>query len=196
MTTEEHYGIQYTHRLLWQVVEDQAEIARTRERDWFGPSLVAMVFAFHTIEAYTNFAGEVVAPDIWAKERDYFRNQPYRGWDGKMRKLLELVAIEWRPDTRPFSTVVRLKTLRDAIAHGKAERFFQATHPLPVDDGMPWLPTSTIRGLVTPRPVLEETLADVRALLDEIHIRVAPLVDDPFFKATAVGGPSAWIFRA
>jgi hypothetical protein len=185
------YGIEYTHRVLWQIVQDQAALAAARDRDWFGPSLVAMVFAFHTVEAFANLAGEVMAPDIWAKEREYFRHEPYRGWDGKLRKLLELVEIDWRPDERPFRSVFQLKTLRDAIAHGRAERFFEGSHPLPEDDGMPWLPTSTLRSMVTPKSKLADMLADVKSFLDQVHQRVAPHVDDPFFKASAVEGPSS-----
>jgi hypothetical protein len=48
----------------------------------------------------------------------------------------------------PLATVLRLNDLRDAIAHGKAQRFSHDTDPPPVDDGMPWLPTSTIREVV------------------------------------------------
>jgi hypothetical protein len=44
--TTTYHGIEYTHRLLWQIVEDQAALAIERgdRRGWFGPSLVAMVF--------------------------------------------------------------------------------------------------------------------------------------------------------
>lgn len=191
--TRKYEGVEFTHRLLWQVVEDQARLASERERDWFGPALVAMVFAFHAVEAYANFAGEHLAPDIWADERNYFRKQPYRGWQGKLRKLFELVEMDWAPDEPPLKTLLRLKALRDAIAHGKSQRFTHDSHPAPTDDGMPWLPTSDIRALVTPKGKLLETLNDVTHLMDEIHRRVAPHVDDPFFKASALHGPTAWI---
>jgi uncharacterized membrane protein len=39
-------------------------------------------------------------------------------------------------------------------------------------------------------------LDDVRSLLDQMHPAVAASVDDPFFKATAVGGPAAWMSRS
>jgi hypothetical protein len=195
--TTEYEGIEYTHRVLWKIVEDQARIAAERgdRGDWFGPSLVAMVFAFHTVEAYANFVGEQVAPEIWADERNYFRKEPYRGWDGKLRKILELVKIDLLPGERPLVTLLLLKELRDAIGHGKSQRFTHETNPPPIDDGTPWLPTSKLRAMVT-HNTLEEVLADVKALLDQIHGRVAPHVNDPFFKAAAVGGPSAWISRS
>jgi len=70
----EYEGVEYTHRVLWKVVQDQARLAAEREREWFNPSLVAMVFAFHTVEAYVNFAGEQLAPAIWADEQNNFRD--------------------------------------------------------------------------------------------------------------------------
>ena len=196
MLVTEYEGIEYTHRVLWQIVEDQARLAAQRERDWFAPSLVAMVFAFHTVEAYINFVGENLAPDLWADEQNYFRKQPYRGWNGKLRKVLELVNIEWAPDQRPLKTLLALKELRDAIAHGKAERFSDAIQPAPPDDGMPWLPTSRIRSMVTPKGTLDDMLTDVKALLDRIHKEAAPRINDPFHAACAVEGPSAWISRS
>jgi hypothetical protein len=69
---DEPYGIEYTHRVLWRIAGDQAAIAAARERDWFGPSLVAMVFAFHTVEAFVNFAGEVMAPDTGRRSATTF----------------------------------------------------------------------------------------------------------------------------
>jgi hypothetical protein len=48
-----------------------------------------MVFGFQTVEAYLNFVGERLAPEIWDDERNYFRREPYRGWDGKLRKVMD-----------------------------------------------------------------------------------------------------------
>jgi hypothetical protein len=46
-----------------------------------------MVFAFHTLDAYLNYAGEHLAPEIWQNEGEFFAKQPYRGFDGKIRKV-------------------------------------------------------------------------------------------------------------
>jgi hypothetical protein len=182
-------GVEYTHRVLWTIVEDQVRLVRERERDWFGPALVAKVFAFHAVEAYINYVGEQIAPAVWADERNFFRKEPYRGWEGKVRYVLELVKIPWTPQERPLSTLMKLKELRDAIGHGKSERFSGTR----IDSGMPWLPTSKIRAMVTPKQTLDDVLTDVQALLGRIHVEVAPTVNDPFFKAATLRGPSLWI---
>lgn len=190
--TTRYEGIWYTHRLLWQIVEEQAALARARDREWVNLSLVAVVFAFHTLEAYVNFAGEHLAPDLWADERKNFR-----GWNAKLKKMLELTGVPWEPDTRPLKTVLDLKALRDAIAHGRAERFSgRLDHEGDVDEMIPTIPNSKIRSMVIPKARLDEVIQDVRQLMELMHPAVAAKVDDPFFKATAVGGPAAWMSRS
>ena len=107
--TTRYEGIWYTHRLLWQIVEEQSKLARERDREWVNLSLVAVTFAFHALEAYVNFAGEHLAPDLWADEQNSFRKDPYRGWKGKLRKVLELTNVPWEPDARPLRTVIARK---------------------------------------------------------------------------------------
>ena len=86
--TTEYEGIEYTHRVLWKIVEDQARIAAERgdRGGWFGPSLVAMVFAFHTVEAYANFVGEQLAPEVWRTNATTFaRNRIAAGTGSSAR---------------------------------------------------------------------------------------------------------------
>jgi hypothetical protein len=192
--TTTYEGISYTHRLLWEIAEQQAEFARERDREWVNFSLVAVTFAFHALEAYVNFAGEQLAPELWEDEQNSFRREPYRGWKGKFRKVCELTNVPWEPDARPLKTVFELQDLRDWIAHGKAERFSGTVeHDSNVDSLGPSIPNSKIRSMVFPKSRLDDVLNDVRSLLDRMHPVVAAAVDDPFFKATAVGGPATWM---
>lgn len=93
-------GEELIHRLLWRIVEQNAAIALGQAEGSFFPVLISQMFAFHTIEARMNFVGERIAPEIWKGERDYFRNEPYRGWDGKLRKVMELVGLTSEPHRR------------------------------------------------------------------------------------------------
>jgi hypothetical protein len=45
-------GRELIHRHLWEVVETEARLAMEKEQGWSNHTLVAMVFAFHTVEAY------------------------------------------------------------------------------------------------------------------------------------------------
>src|SRR5260221_10404931 len=97
-------GKELAHRVCWEVVLEQHALADGRERDWYRPSLVAMVFAFHAVEAYLNFVGELLAPDIWKNEREYFKKLPYRGFSGKLRKVMELAGHAGDGNAPPLKT--------------------------------------------------------------------------------------------
>lgn len=187
-------GQTYPHRLLWGIVEEQAKLASEREREWSRPALVAMVFGFHTVEAYLNFVGERLAPEIWKDERNYFRKEPYRGWDGKLRKVMELVGMPW-PETieRPLKTILELKELRDLIAHPIPERLARETLHAEGTEA-PYL-VSTLRSKFTPKDKLTKAVDDVELFLNHIHNLAAPKVNDIWFGSEALRGPdehSSW----
>ena len=145
-----------------------------------------MMFAFHTLEAYLNFAGHKLAPEIWATERDYFRKEPYRGFDGKIRKIISLVGII-EPDrtVRPYSSIWLLKELRDLIAHAKLELFSGTIeHP---EDEEPTLQLSQVAALVTRENVLH-TSSDVENFIEMLHQAARPFVADKWFGDKALKG--------
>jgi hypothetical protein len=121
-----HEGENFTHRSLWRVIIRQIENAEARRPGSLYDDLAAMVFTLHAFEAYLNFLGVKLAPDLWENERNFFRNEPYRGFEGKVWKVFELCQLA-EPDrlVRPYSTIWALKDLRDLIAHGKVEAFSQ-----------------------------------------------------------------------
>jgi hypothetical protein len=176
----------FLHKELWRVVSRQMLYARDNQKASIYDYLVAMIFAFHTLEAYLNFVGERLAPSIWKDERNYFRNEPYRGFDGKVRKILELCNIT-EPDrtNRPYSTIWYLKDLRDFIAHGRPEKFSDYI------DHSPDQETSLFRtpfgNLVTQTKACHAE-EDVKAFLDMIHSAAKPLVNDIWFGEDALGG--------
>lgn len=187
-----YQGEEILHRLLWHIVKEESERAAALERGWFHPSAVAMVFAFHTIEAYLNYVGERLAPDIWKDERNYFRKQPYRGWEGKLRKVLELTGLPWNPGHRPLSTVLQLRELRDLIAHGKPEKLSaEVLHPTGTD--APFI-SSTLRQMIAPKEKLTTVLPDVDQFLCEIHTLAEPKlkVRDIWFGSHPLRGTSEY----
>jgi hypothetical protein len=161
-------GENFNHRLLWYVVKRQLEHGVSKPAGASHDHLVAMVFALHSMEAYLNFIGERLAPDIWAKEREFFSKDPYRGFAGKMRKVLELVSLEEPPkDQRPYSTIWLLKNLRDQIAHPKTERYAFTTSK-PPDNDIRAFYVAPFQGLVTPENAAM-AYEDVETFADTIH---------------------------
>ncbi|MGO9094610.1 MAG: hypothetical protein ACLQGV_05250 [Bryobacteraceae bacterium] len=168
MAKTTYEGRELIHRLLWRIVEAEAKLANRREKGWRDPTLVAMVFAFHAVEAYLNYVGEQLAPEVWRREREFFGKEPYRGWDGKLRKVMELVDLP-PPDrgARPLKTILDLRELRDWIAHGRSERLFGEDVHGPEEPA--WFPSSTLDEMITPRERLKTVLQDVELFLDRIH---------------------------
>jgi hypothetical protein len=161
MLKTEFDGEEIIHRMLWRIVTSQAKEAVERPEGWFYPSVVTQVFAYHTVEAHLNWVGEHIAPEIWIDERNYFRREPWRGAEGKLRKILDLVALPWTPNERPLKSILELKEIRDLIAHGKAEKLQgEVIHAL---DTEPRYPVSRLRGFVTDKSVLARLISDVGA---------------------------------
>jgi hypothetical protein len=189
-------GEEYLHRILWQIVEDESQRAVETEREWLNPTVVAMVFAFHTVEAYLNFVGERLAPEIWKDERNYFRKAPYRGWEGNLRKVMELVGLSLASEDRPLKTILELRDLRDLIAHGKSERLTgEVVH---LSGTEPPILASTLSQMVTEREKLGNALADVYQLLKQIHQLAQPKLkdEDLWFGADPLRGPSDYTVRS
>jgi hypothetical protein len=186
-------GESLLHRELWRVVKMQADFAEEQEEGSFYTNLVAMVFAFHTVEAYLNFVGGRLAPEVWRDERNYFRNEPYRGFEGKLRKVMELVGLRWRePADRPFKTILELKALRDLIAHAKPETLAgEIPHPTGTE---PPIIVPSLHQMVTGEK-RAEAVSDVEHFLNQIHSLAAPKVkDDRWFGTRALRGPSYHFF--
>lgn len=190
-------GESLLHRQLWRVVELQAGLSAERKVGSFYTDLVTMVFAFHTIEAYLNFVGERLAPEIWQDERNFFRKEPYRGFNGKLRKVLELVGLPWlEPALRPLKTILELKELRDLIAHAKPENFSEKfkepiRHP---DDMEPPFVVPALNQLVTEQ-TRAVAISDVEQFIDQVHRLAAPKVNDLWFGSQALRGPLQYTIR-
>ena len=162
-------GEDLPHRFMWAIVEEQAELANTLEHDWSNPALVAMVFAFHAMEAYLNYVGLRLAPDIWQNEREHFRAS---GFKGKLREVMERAGLNWEPGKRPLQTVLGLEKLRNAIAHGKPEkRAGTVTHS---SDAAPPYPAFSLRTMFTPKAKMPKAVHDVEQLANEIQKAAKP----------------------
>ena len=179
-------GERFIHKELWRVVERQLEHSKRTPTGAFYDDLVAMVFAFHAFEAHLNYVGGILAPEVWKDERNYFRSEPYRGFDGKVRKVLQLAGVA-EPDraVRPYSTVWLLKDLRDLMAHGKVEKFAAVIEHAAGTEAnrMP----STLDPMVTAENA-QLAHDDILAMSQLIHDAAHPKVEDVWFGRHAYKG--------
>ena len=118
-------GEHYTHRYLWHAAQILASKGRADETG--GVLLMAAtLFAYFAFEAYLNHVGPIVCPDEWRREREFFGGEggeEYRGTLGKLRLLGDRLGLTWDRSRRPYQTFVDLDLRRDAVVHGRAERF-------------------------------------------------------------------------
>jgi len=162
-------GENYTHRILWTCARKQLEVARAEPPGNWYFELSAMLMVYFTYEAYLNFLGDRIDTDTWAREKDFFSKPPYRGTAGKQRRLLEVLSMTpAQSGTRPFATISELASLRDAVAHGKPEKFdINVKHSANRQpSGMkPWL-----RNRVT-KSNAERAFTDVEQFINTLHAK-------------------------
>lgn len=179
-------GQRFLHKDLWRVVKRQLDYSKVNPKGAFYDDLVAMVFAFHALEAYLNYVGELLAPQIWIDERNYFRKEPYRGFDGKVRKVLELCGLpEPKRELRPYKTVWDLKELRDLMAHAKPERLALDVHHH-IDEEPPLLSTS-LDTTVTAENA-QNAYEDIATFAQSLHNAARSEISDIWFGDFAFGG--------
>jgi len=153
------------------------EHAQANPTGAFLDHLVAMIFAFNTLEGYLNYIGDHLAPELWKNER----NEPsIRSFSGKAAKVLELCGLK-EPDKtiRPYRTIWDLQDLRDKIAHPKPIRFTKEFYhtdeePEPNPNYIP------LDDLVSHKKVAV-AVEDVQELIQAIHAAASQRIEDVWF---------------
>lgn len=160
-------GEVFTHRVLWSACQRQLHVARSEPKGSWYFHLTAMLMGFMTYEAYVNFLGSKLQPELWKEERTTFRTAPYKGTSGKLRKLCELHDVPF-PDKgrRPFQSVTTLNALRDLVAHGKPDEFELTVRH--AEGSNPALINCSLDDFVSERKA-EQNLADLKEMIESLH---------------------------
>lgn len=157
----------YTHRTLWSVLEDlRGQLDRTQSVRSLG--LATLLLAHNCFEAYLNYAGETLLPDLWADERRVFGSAPYRGLMGKLRRLADELSIPIDHGRRPYSTVRKLKTWRDGVVHPRIEKLERVVS----FEDPKYLKNIETQFFRSVKPVfIDRAIEDVQALCDSVEAR-------------------------
>jgi hypothetical protein len=68
-------------------------------------------------EAFINFCGFAILPDLWEEEKKHFKG---KGIEGKIEAIVgELPNFTWRKGESPYQRIANLEDFRDIVAHGK-----------------------------------------------------------------------------
>jgi hypothetical protein len=106
----------YTHEYLWRSSTALMELARS-DKGGYKFLLPSLLMSFLAYEAFLNFLGHVLAPELWAEEKKNFQG---KGLEGKLGKIVEkLPTFPWHKGSNPYQSVKRLEKFRDMVAHGK-----------------------------------------------------------------------------
>lgn len=141
MTTWRRNYSTYAFEILWRASMTALAMAdgpdkQTREDHL---SIHALLAAFLAFEGYINFVGEEIAPEIWAKEREFFSRNEFRGITGKVDYLFTLFpSAQLEKGRDPCQTFYRIKRIRDSIAHNRVLRYSETSESEVMDFRTSW----------------------------------------------------------
>ena len=154
--------------------------------------LSAGLLAAAAFEAYLNYLGEEMLPQVWAEERKFFSAEPYRGTGGKLKRIAE--EVKWvlpAKSRKPFSGLLELQSLRDKLVHAKPKK---ATYRSVHKEGQwPTLPSTWLHR-EAPAKRVRSLIADVEAFAVALHnavlhtdFRDVVLDGHPFLGSLGIG---------
>lgn len=109
----------YTHEYLWRSSTALAVRLNADAEDTHHLFLPALLVTFLAYEAFVNFCGHVLLPEVWKQEKKNFR-------DKSLEYKVEIIAASlpkfvWCKGERPYQTIRSLSAFRDLVAHGKVQ---------------------------------------------------------------------------
>ncbi len=173
----------YTHEYLWRAGNQHLEQATQAEGgEEYYSYLSALLFYSLAFEAFINFLGEALLPDIWENEKDYFKGEK-AGLEGKIKELhgelkRQNIIFKWEKGVDPYQSIKRLEEFRHQIVHGKFIKNIYLAEPK--KDGthikweMPWdslvNPTSVNQSRNAIQTFSQTLLTSVRECADHLHL--------------------------
>lgn len=175
----------FTHEHLWRAVEVLYKDAcsNTHGRYAYLPCLAMTYFAF---EAFVNYLGETLRPDLWADEKAAFRGASDT-IEAKIDAIVhELPGYEKRwKGKQPYQDIKKLKRFRDLVTHGRVVR---SEHTIPNADesavnrfmsDFRWShhwdafvePTAVARSMSSVKAFCQSLVTEARKHSDEPHLQ-------------------------
>ncbi len=109
----------YTHEHLWRSASNLLEHAKALDMGAHYFLLPSLLMSYMAFEAFINFCGFVLLPELWKNEKRNFKG---KGMEGKLGVIVaELPKFTWQKGERPYKTIRNLEDFRDIVAHGKVE---------------------------------------------------------------------------
>jgi len=191
MTIHEIAGEGFTHQYLWNCAETLLSQPETKSPADGYFATAGMLMVYFAYEAYLNLVGPKIDGEAWRDERVFFSKHPYRGTDGKLKRICQKIGVEVERSKRPYQTIRELRKLRDFLAHGKPEAY---SYDVDVEKGQE---PDMFDGLNIYKMVTHENadraFNDTGEFIDYLHTRIGEKCpDDILFKGKALEFPLAW----
>ena len=107
----------YTHEYLWRSASMLFEKAEAQQEVSYHILLPCLLMSFTAFEAFINFCGFVLLPELWNEEKKHFKG---RGVEGKLEVIVDKApSFSWRKGEPPYQRIRNLESFRDVVAHGK-----------------------------------------------------------------------------
>lgn len=164
---QQKYGV-LNHRILWGCATKNLALGQHKGADASYFNLTAMTMVYFAFEGYLNYLGELIAPEVWKEERQFFTRKPYEGTIGKYMFLMKITAQPAPSSSRrPFLTVRKLAELRDFVAHSRPE-IGQRTARISKKTGFPTQYQHKLGKMVS-RTKANHAIEDVESVLKGLH---------------------------
>ncbi len=107
----------YTHEYLWR---SSSELLIHGEKDNSILQLLpALLMSFMAYEAFINYLGFVLLPELWKDEKENFKG---KGIEGKLEAIIsELPCFLWEKGQAPYQSINNLESFRNIVVHGKIQ---------------------------------------------------------------------------
>jgi len=107
----------YTHEYLWRSSTYLLKNTVNSETD-YRQLIPSLLLAFLAYEAFINFLGHVLYPELWKDEKKNFKG---KGLEGKVEAIVQRLpnAFTWKKGEQPYQAIKTLEEFRDMVSHGK-----------------------------------------------------------------------------
>lgn len=105
----------FPHEHLWRSGKLLLVLAKDEGQENYKLLLPALLISYTAYEAFINFCGHVLAPELWKEESKNFRG---KGIEEKINVICQRVPdFAWLKGERPYQTIRSLRGFRDTISH-------------------------------------------------------------------------------
>ncbi|BCS94585.1 hypothetical protein DSLASN_02170 [Desulfoluna limicola] len=175
-------GVLYTHIYLWEACTIQYQHLTETDKGTIFYEISTCILAHCALEAYINFVGEIILPEIWEQED----KPPFLSIHKKIQKIIQKSKISLNKRERPYQTIVQLTKIRNFLAHAKIDKYeINIEHD---ESEPPNMFHSKLYNEILPEGIVAKVIEDVESFCNIIHAACKPNANRPLNGQTAFGG--------